>query len=74
MTPANAPSKKEVQFSRIAFGADPIGIGATPEFIIERRAEIPWRIGLYFSKAHMETQAHIRALEMLDTLLGGAKG
>jgi len=73
MTPPNMPSKKAVQFAHIAFGADPIGVGATPEFTISRRVNLPWRLGLYFSKAHMRTSAHIKALEMLDGLLGEAR-
>lgn len=70
MTPGNAPSKKDVQFSLIAFGADPIGAGVTPEFTVARRGDVPWRLGLYFSKAHMRTSSHIKALELLDRLLG----
>jgi hypothetical protein len=70
MTPPNATSRKPVQFGYISFGADPIGPGATPEFTIARRANVPWRLGFYFSKAHMRTSAHIRALELLDNLMG----
>lgn len=69
MTPADAPATKQVQFGGMYFGADPIGIGATPQFSIARRINTPWRLGLYFSKAHMKTSSHVQALEMLDSLL-----
>jgi hypothetical protein len=69
MTPANAASKKDVQFHAIGFGGDPTAPGATPGFSVMRRDGVPWRLGLYFSKANMRTDAHIRALEFLDTLI-----
>lgn len=58
--------KNPVQFSRIAFGAEP---GPVPEFVIERRAGAAWSSKRYFCKAHMPTDAHIRALELLDGIL-----
>lgn len=70
MTPANAYTKKPVQFGGMWFGADPLGPGGAPEFTIGRRINTPWRLGLYFSKANMKTSAHVRALTMLDGLLG----
>jgi hypothetical protein len=69
MTPPNAHSKKHVQFAVIGFGTDPSVVGPSPEFTLARRVNVPWRIGLYFSKAHMKTSSHIRALELLDGLL-----
>jgi len=71
--PPTAHPTKSVVFRNIAFSADPTVPGLTPEFTIERRTNVPWRLGLYFSKAHMQTKAHIRALEILDGLLGAAK-
>lgn len=70
MIPSNARTKKPVQFNYIAFGADPVGAGVSPEFTVARRLGVPWDLGMYFSKAHMTTQNHIRALELLDALLG----
>ena len=70
MTPPNAHSKKPIEFHLMGLGADPIAPGPSPEISIARRVGVPWRIGLYFSKAHMRTSAHIKALELLDELLG----
>lgn len=69
MTPPNMHLKKEVKFAYIGFGGDAAGSVVTPEFTVARRLNVPWQFGLYFSKAHMRTPAHIRALEMLDGLL-----
>lgn len=58
--------RNPIQFSRIAFGAEP---GPAPEFLVERRAGAAWTSKRYFCKAHMPTDSHIRALELLDTIL-----
>ena len=65
--------KKPVQFSRLDFGGDPKILGPHTTFLIERRAGIPWESNRYFCKANMSTNAHIKALELLDKLLGKAK-
>lgn len=46
--------------------------GNEPLFLIERRAGAPWSSRLYYSRAHMSSTAHARALELLDELLVGA--
>jgi hypothetical protein len=61
---------KPVQFNRFAFGADPLLPGPNADFLIERRAKVLWDTKRYFSKAHLPTDAHIKALEMFDKLLG----
>lgn len=58
---------KNHQFNRLSFGVDPLSALA-PEFIVERRAGMPWTSNRYFSKAHIPTDAHIEALEKLDKL------
>jgi len=73
LIPENARTKKAVEFNAILFGADPVGPGPTPDFTIARRVGVPWHLGLYFSKAHMKTSVHIRALEILDGLLAPKK-
>jgi len=73
MIPENARSKKPIQFNAIAFGGDPTAPGLTPEFTVARRVGVPWHLGLYFSKAHMTTPNHIRALGLLDEFLGMRK-
>ncbi len=69
MTPPNARTKKPVQFNALVFGADPSGSGASPDFTLARRLGVPWYLGLYFSKANMQTKSHVRALEMIDKAL-----
>lgn len=61
-----ASLRKPVQFSRIAFAAD----GHTHEFLVERRAGTPWTLNRYYCKAHLPTSTHVRALELLDELIG----
>jgi len=73
MIPEASRAKKPVEFSGIAFGADPSGAGASPEFTLFRRVSVPWHLGLWFSKAHLTTANHIKALAMIDELLGGSK-
>lgn len=65
--------KKPIQFNRIDFGSDPILTGPNAVFLIERRAGIPYSENRYFCKAYMQTDAHLRALELMDKLLGKAK-
>ncbi len=65
---------KQVQFGRIDFGSDPSISGPTALFVVERRGGVPWISNRYFCKAYMRTEAHIRALELLDELLGSGKG
>ena len=69
MMPRNAHTKKDLQFAHITFATDPLISGPSPEFSVTHRFGVPWRYGLYFSKAHMRTQSHIRSLEMLDGML-----
>lgn len=61
--------KAKVQFSRLGFGSDPLSPGIPSEFVVERRAETPWNLKRYFSKANLPTNMHIKALELLDELL-----
>lgn len=61
---------KPVSFGRLSFGADPLITGPNAEFTVERRADVAWEKGRYFSKAYLTTSAHIKGLELLDKLLG----
>ena len=61
----NATSPVPMDLSGFAFASDP----ATPAkalFTLERRLNTPWSAGLYYSRASMQTEAHIQALEELD--------
>ncbi len=62
---------KPLQFGRIGVGADPLQ-GHAFEFGFERRIGAPWNLNRYFCKAHLPTDVHMRALEMLDALIGKA--
>jgi len=59
---------RPMAFSRFAFGAES-SAGPISEFVVERRVGVPWSEELYFSKASISTRAHIRALEMFDSIL-----
>jgi hypothetical protein len=61
--------KKPIAFNRLAFGADALLPGPNADFLIERRVGVPWEMGRYFAKAHLQTDAHIEALELLEKLL-----
>lgn len=61
--------KKQIQLNRIDFASDAIVPGPNVVFLIERRAGVPYASNRYFCRAYMPTDAHIRALELLDKLL-----
>jgi len=63
--------KQKIQFNRIDFASDPTqGAATNAVFLIERRAGVPYATNRYFCKAYLPTGAHIRALELLDKILG----
>lgn len=64
---------KQIQFNRIDFGSDPLVQGPNAVFLIERRAGSAYETNRYFCKAYLPTNAHIRALKLLDKLLGKPK-
>jgi hypothetical protein len=63
-------NEKVIGFHRLAFGADPMVPGPNADFLVERRSNMPWEGGRYFSKAHLPTDVHIEALKLFDDLLG----
>lgn len=65
--------KREIEFSRLDLGSDPMVSGANAQFIVERRAGVFWKSNRFFCKAYMPTAAHIKALGLMDKLLGKAK-
>lgn len=63
-------SKMPLLFNRLGFACDAEKFpGATTEFGFERRQGAPWTSNRYFCRAHIRSAAHIRALELLDSLL-----
>lgn len=62
-------SLRPPSLTRIAFGWDtreeslPFGGG---EFVIERRANIPYQDGFFFSRAPLPTEQHLRTLEAIE--------
>jgi hypothetical protein len=59
-------AKSLMQFKAISFGVE---AGLVPHFQVERRVGSPWSSKRYFCKAHLPTDTHIRALELLDELM-----
>lgn len=65
--------QRKIEFCRLDFGSDPILTGANSQFILERRSGVPWTTNRFFCKAYMKTEAHLKALTLMDKLLGKAK-
>jgi hypothetical protein len=64
--------KKQFQLHRLDFASDPMEPSTINAlFLIERRAAVPYASNRYFCRAYMSTDAHIRALELLDKIFSG---
>ncbi len=65
--------KRKIEFYRLDFGSDPMATGANAQFILERRSGVPWATNRFFCKAYIKTEVHLKALTLMDKLLGKAK-
>jgi len=56
--------------SQVPPNSDPIDILDAQDFVIERRADVPFEQNRYFSSAPLSTAAHLEALREIEDALG----
>jgi hypothetical protein len=65
-------AKQPIAFARLDLSWDKKtfpAVAIVPKFIIERRANIPYEKERYFCGAPLKTEAHLRVLEQIESLL-----